>query len=158
MKLNFFIIPLIVTLVAFAASLYAEGATKRWYKTLKKPSFTPKSNIVQYVWEIVFAFTAVSLVLVWNSDEITHRDPVFLFIIMTFLINAALNVFWNFLFYKEHFIKLATWEAIALATTVFTLMLYIYPISVLASILLLPYLVWVCFGVYLNYSILKLNA
>jgi len=68
-----------------------------------------------------------------------------------------LNVFWSYLFFNQHQILASIIEMIILDTTVIVLILLLWPISKLASYLLMPYAVWVAFATYLTYQILLLN-
>jgi len=77
---------------------------------------------------------------------------------VVFIINAFINVFWSYLFFVLHMTGYAAIDSMALALSVLSLIIFIYPISMLAAVLLVPYFVWVLIATYLNYSIWKLNA
>lgn len=157
MKFNYVIIPLIVILVAYAGKQFSEAGLKKWYKSLKLPAITPDGSIIGAVWTAIYILAAISALIVWNSSMILHDDPVFDVIVSMLFINAVMNVAWNFLFFTLHMIGMSGITSVALGLSVLALILLIYPISALAAILLVPYLVWVCFATYLNYLIWDLN-
>jgi tryptophan-rich sensory protein len=153
MKINYFVIPALTILVAIIGSrLTASGM--RWYRTIDLPSWTPPGYVISIAWTLIFAFAAISALMVWNSHA---RNPEFNAILIVFLVNAALNIGWSFLFFVKHEIWYSIVEMIFLALSVLMLMVLIYRVSILASLLLLPYFLWVLFATYLTVSIYNLN-
>lgn len=153
-KLNYFIIPLFVLAAAWLGGwLTSSGIANGWYNTINKPTWTPPGSIIGAIWTIIFILSAISAVLVWNSS---HNSR-FVWIITFFIINAVLNIFWSFLFFNQHLIFAAALEAILLELSVFALIILIWPISIMAAALLLPYAGWVIFATYLTFYISALN-
>ena len=68
MKPNFFIIPIIAILTATVGSMISEEGIKRWYKNLKKPAITPPNKYFGWIWTIIFILSAVSALIIWNSN------------------------------------------------------------------------------------------
>lgn len=153
MKLNYFVIPLIVFLVAWLGGMIT-SAGMDWYETINLPDFTPSGYVIGTVWTIIFILAAISALIVWNRFPRGRR---FNWIIGVFLVNAFLNVFWSYLFFGEHLLGLAIWEAGILAFSVALLIVVLRPFSRLAAILLYPYLFWVVFATYLTYTVWTLN-
>ncbi|MEO8065298.1 MAG: TspO/MBR family protein [Candidatus Doudnabacteria bacterium] len=157
MKINYFFIPLIALLVAMTGDYFTSAGLKKWYKSLKLPSFSPAGQVIGTVWAVIYILATISVLIVWNTNAVLHEETVFNFIIVMFTLNALMNVFWSFIFFFLHMVGYAVLEAGALALSVLALILLIFPISVLAAIVLVPYFVWTCFVAYLNYSIWQLN-
>jgi tryptophan-rich sensory protein len=153
MKINYFIIPLITLIVAFSGSFLTSGGMG-WYKTLKLPEVAPPGSLIGLVWTIIFILTTISALIFWNK---TPRDSRFNTIVIFFLINAFLNVFWSYLFFNQHQILASIIEMIVLDITVIVLIILLSQILKLASYLLIPYAVWVAFATYLAYQISLLN-
>jgi len=149
MKLNYIIIPLIAFLVATIGSFFT-GTGMDWYETINLPSWTPPGYIIGIVWTIIFILTAISALIVW-------KKPRNWLIIIIFLINAFLNVFWSYLFFNQHLIGAAFFEAVILDITVFILIFLIWPLSKLASLLLLPYGLWTAFASFLTLVVWFMN-
>jgi tryptophan-rich sensory protein len=110
------------------------------------------------VWTGIYFLAAVSALVVWNSKNLTPGDSLFGYLAIFFAANVVMNIFWSYLFFVMHMIQWAALEAVALALSILALILYIWPISTFAALLLVPYLIWVCFAAYLNYTIWKLNS
>ncbi|MBW3016168.1 tryptophan-rich sensory protein [Candidatus Woesearchaeota archaeon] len=153
MKLNYFIIPLITVLVAVVGSFLTSGDMV-WYKTLKLPSIAPPGWFIGLVWNVIFILATISALIVWNTMQ---KHDNFSIIIGLFVVNALLNVFWSFLFFNQHLILPAVFDAGLLGLSVYALIFFIWRFSPLAAGLLIPYAVWVTFATYLNYLIWLLN-
>jgi benzodiazapine receptor len=153
MKLNYFIIPLIVFLVAFTGSLITSGGMD-WYKTINLPAWTPPGSVIGIAWTIIFILSAISALIVWNRFPRGRR---FSWIFIIFGINALLNIFWSYLFFGKHLLNFALWEAGFLFVSVVLLVILIRPVSRLAAILLYPYAIWGAFATYLTYTVWMLN-
>ncbi len=156
MKPNYIIIPLITILTSVTGSFFTSQGMD-WYKTINLPAWTPEGSFIGGVWTTIFILTTISALIVWNKSSKTPFNKRLRRIIIIFIANAALNVFWSFLFFTSHLIGLAVLEAVLLDISVIILIILIWPISKLASILLLPYAGWVAFATYLTYVIWTLN-
>jgi len=153
MKINYFVISCIVLLVAFLGG-QATRFGMEWYKTIDIPSWTPPGWVIGSVWNLIFILGAISVILFWN---LRSKPSYFYWVIGLFVLNAILNILWSYLFFGQHLISLAVIEAFILGLSVLALILSIWPFSILAALLLIPYCGWVFFASYLTYSIWLLN-
>ncbi|MFA6215499.1 MAG: TspO/MBR family protein [Patescibacteria group bacterium] len=153
MKLNYLLIPLAVFAVGAWGSFITNGGLG-WYSKIKLPSYTPAGSVIGTVWTVIFILTMISVLIVWNR----HFDQKnFWLIIILFAINGGLNIFWSYLFFGLHLLGPAAFEAGLLGLSVIALVILIWPFSLAAAILLLPYAGWVSFAAYLTYTIWNLN-
>lgn len=148
------IIILMVITVALVGSYFTSmGMT--WYDTaLIQPSATPPKWAFPVAWNIIFTLTTISAIIVWIKGK---KAKHFALVIGLFILNAILNVVWSLLFFKLQLIFPAFIEMIFLEATLIALLILTWPISRLASFLLLPYTLWVGFATYLTYLIWALN-
>jgi len=153
MKLNYFVIPLVTIITAITGSRITSQSAA-WYKTIKIPGWTPPGSTIGLVWTIIFIISTVAALIVFNRATINQK---FYLIFVMFVINALLNVSWSYLFFGQHLILAAFFEALILDLSVIILIIAIWPISLTASLLLMPYAAWVTFASYLTYSIWLLN-
>lgn len=153
MQWNYLLIPLIAFLTASIGGLIT-GRGMAWYKTVRLPSWTPPGSVIGAVWTVLFILSAASALLVWNGTPSGTR---LWLIAALFLLNACANVFWTYLFFGAHVMYAAFWEAIFLDLTVLGLIRLIWPLSLTAALLLVPYAVWVAFASYLTYRVWALN-
>jgi len=163
MRWNWVVIPLITIIVSVTGSMFTSTGMMgeaSWYDSIAKPDFTPPGSFIGMVWTILFILATISALIFWNLHQPfgdIARDGRFQFITFMFLLNAALNVFWSFLFFNQHLIYAAFIEAIILGLTVVVLVVAIWPRSIWSSVLLIPYAAWVGFASYLTYSVWALN-
>lgn len=150
----YIIIPLIVLAVAALGGRFTSHGLRDWYRVINKPDLTPPGWFIGLVWTIIYFFTAFSAILFWEHGDTSTAS---LGVVLLFLVNAFINVYWTYLFFQKHFLGLAVVESVLLEITIVGLICGIYPYSMMASWLLWPYAVWVAFATFLNYSIYKLN-
>ena len=132
-------------------SLFTVSAIPTWYAALAKPALNPPSWIFGPVWTTLYLLMGIAAFLVWNKgwDRQDARKA-----LGVFLLQLVLNAVWSIVFFGLHspfwaFVDIvAMWLAIVWTMTLF------YRISKPAMWLLLPYILWVSFAAYLNYSIL----
>jgi len=154
MKPNYLIIPLVTVLVAVLGSSFTSAGVAGWYKTIQLPSWTPPGSVIGAVWTTIFTLSTVAALILWNGPHSKTRLPI---IAGVFILNALLNVLWSWLFFSKHLLGLAIWEALALDATCIALVALAWPLSRLASALLMPYAAWVAFASFLTYNVWKLN-
>lgn len=151
-KSNHVVIPLI-TIATISTGSWVTSAGMNWYKTIKLPAFTPTGSFIGTVWTILFVLATISALIVWNKIASEKKMAIG----AAFILNALLNVGWSILFFGLHLIGPAIYESVLLGVSVLVLMILIWPVSKLASWLLLPYLAWVSFATFLTYTIWFLN-
>ena len=153
-------IKLIISLVVcFGASglgavFMADDSVTNWYAQLQKPNITPPDWVFGPAWTILYLFMSISLFLIWNKGL---DYPKVKLAIGLFLIQLALNAIWTPIFFGFHSIVLALIVIILLFIAILATLLAFKSISVPASVLLIPYLLWVGYATILNGSICYLN-
>lgn len=125
-----------------------------WYRALVKPSWQPPDWLFGPVWTTIFLLAAISAAMAWNNAPSGTRAM----IAWLFVLNGVLNMLWSLLFFHLKRPDWALWEVPLLWLSVLVLIVAILPWSRLAAWLLVPYLLWVAFAAYLNWTIVKLNA
>jgi tryptophan-rich sensory protein len=78
-------------------------------------------------------------------------------VILIFAIQLALNVLWSFLFFALESPGLAFFELLMLWVAILYTIVNFYRVSKPAGYLLIPYILWVTFAGYLNYTIWMMN-
>lgn len=149
---NLFICVVLCLSVEFSAAWFTQESVSTWYPTLTKPWWTPPNYIFPIVWTVLYLMMALSLWIITIKPG-EAKSPA----LIVFFIQLSLNFAWSFLFFFWRdpfwaFIDISL-LCIAIATTI----VCFWRISRIASFLLVPYLVWVCFAAWLNLTILFLN-
>ena len=153
MHLSYILIPIVTILVAFAGGQLTMRSVKTWYKTIRKPTWTPPGAVIGAVWTVLYILAALSALIVWNLP----LAPVSAMVTMLFILNAAVNVLWSYVFFYLHKMAPAIWVCLFLDLTIILLIQFIAPVSALAAWLLVPYAAWVTFASYLNYRVWTMN-
>ena len=150
--------PIIVAVTVAVAAAIGGGLLTNlgsWYFALKQPSWKPPDWLFGPAWTTIFACAATAGVLAWrNADTSKSRTT----IIALFAINFACNSLWSLLFFKLQRPDWALMEVGFLWLSIAALMWFLRPLSKAASLLLLPYLLWVSFASILNWAIVQMNA
>lgn len=145
--------------IAWAVTLGLGGGllTKigAWYRELKKPSWQPPDWLFGPAWTIILGLAAWAFVMSWNGapDEGARQ-----LLIALYLVNGVFHFLWSPLFFTLKRPDWALLEVPLLWVSVLALCIGLRDYSVLASWLIVPYLVWVSFAACLNLAIVRLNA
>lgn len=123
-----------------------------WYRTLKKPSWQPPDWAFGPAWTVILGLASWSLYIALSTGD----QPVLLAAL--FVINGVLNIVWSPLFFRSQRPDWALMEVPFLWLSILAPMVVLWPISQTASLLLLPYLLWVSFAAFLNLTIVRLNG
>ncbi len=138
-------IPLIF---GFLGSIFTFQSVKTWYVTdLIKPNFNPPSWIFSPVWTTLFILMGISLYIA-RSKKINLK---------WFWIQLLLNLSWSIIFFGLKMPMLAFIEIVVLWLAILMNIKSFWSKSKSAAILLLPYLFWVSFASFLNFTIARLN-
>lgn len=145
---------IICQFAGFLGSFFTTPAIPTWYANLNKPSFTPPNWIFGPVWITLYLLMGVSVFLIWRKGNINQQVKVALII---FALQLILNILWSAAFFglksplSGMIVILILWIAILITIITFS------RLSVPASVLLIPYILWVSFAAVLNISIYILN-
>jgi tryptophan-rich sensory protein len=104
------------------------------------------------MWITLYFLMGISLYLIWTNKTKNNRKSLIAFGVQLFL-----NGLWSLLFFGLKSPLYGLIDILFLIAAITFTILFSYRISVLAAVLLIPYLVWVCFAAVLNYSIFLLN-
>ncbi len=131
-----------------------------WYDMLYKPALNPPNWIFSPAWTILYILMGIAAFLVWSSyakaSEGLAKKQIKI-ALGVFGIQLFLNIIWSIIFFTFHSPFWALVDLIALWLAIVITIFYFYKISKPAAWLLIPYILWVTFAGYLNYSIWVLN-
>lgn len=147
------VIVLAVVAVAIVGGHFS-SMNRDWYDALNKPAWQPPNWVFGPVWTAIFILSAISAILIWNTRP---RTGLTYWIIAAFILNGILNVAWSALFFGSKLIYPAIFDAGLICLSVVVIMILAWPISRLASLLLVPYAGWAAFATYLTAVIHRLN-
>jgi benzodiazapine receptor len=135
-------------------SFFTRTSVSSWYVSIKKPFFNPPDAVFGPVWIVLYLLMGFSLFLVWRKGLDTGQNKYAFYV---FLFHLLINSLWSFAFFgcrsplAGFIVIIILWLAILYVITNFL------KISRTASMLLIPYMLWVSFAVVLNGAIFLLN-
>jgi benzodiazapine receptor len=143
---------ILLSFVAAAVGGYA-ARPGAWYASINKPSWNPPNWVFGPVWSILFILMGVSAWLVWSRRG---QAPVGTALTL-FVLQLVLNSLWSWFFFGWHMPGAAFAEVLVFWVVILLTLLAFWQVRPLAGALLLPYLAWVGFASYLNFTIWRLN-
>ncbi len=135
-------------------SVFTSPAIPNWYAGIIKPTFSPPNWVFGPVWTTLFALMGIASYIVWKKG-IERRDVKIA--LSMFALQLILNVAWSLIFFGLQNPALAFLEIVALWLAIALTIVSFYRISKNAAYLLIPYILWVSFAMFLNYTIWSLN-
>jgi tryptophan-rich sensory protein len=146
-SLGFFL--LAVLAASAAGGSFEAGA---WYQALNKPDWTPPNWLFGPIWALIYLLMAAAAWRVWLSKRSMRVGALFWWALL-----LVLNVIWSWLMFGLH---RPGW-AFALITVLFILSLMCWRSFILlsrpAGLMLMPFVAWVAFATWLNYTIWAMN-
>lgn len=141
-------------LAGIIGTIFTFSAIPTWYATLVKPNLNPPSYIFGPVWTTLYALIGIAAFMVWKKglDRKDVRKA-----ITVFGLQLILNAVWSIIFFGLHSPLWALVDITLMWLAIVWTMILFYKISKPAMWLLMPYILWVSFASYLNYSIWILN-
>ena len=123
-----------------------------WYENLTRPVLSPPKWLFAPVWGILYLTIFISFILYFLKKDKNKRKGC-----IYFSIQIILNFLWTPAFFGMKNILLALIIIILLDIFLILTIKNFYPTSKIASLLLIPYLIWTIFATYLNFSYFILN-
>lgn len=145
--LIFIAVPLAVGVVS---ALLTQGGMAA-YGELNKPSLSPPAWVFPVVWTVLYVLMGIASYLAATSKKPNGSALIFYFLQLVF------NFFWSIIFFGAGAYLFAfVWLVIMWVLIAITAIKFLQ-ISQAAGVLMLPYLAWVTFAGYLNFSTFLLN-
>jgi tryptophan-rich sensory protein len=141
-------------LAGLVGSVFTASALKSWYVELAKPALNPPSWIFGPVWTTLFVLMGIALYLVWKKLPTNKHAKTGL---VLFGVQLGLNVLWSVLFFGLRSPGIAFIEIVFLWLAILATIVSFAKVSKKAAWMLVPYILWVSFASYLNYSIFILS-
>ena len=144
-------IPLLVGLISGFAT---KSANEDFRATAIQPFFSPPPWVFPVVWTILYILMGVSAYLIETADYNTGKKNQAL---ITYYLSLIFNFFWSFIFFTfGAYLFAFIWLLVLLILVVVYTIKY-YKINKTASLLNIPYILWLIFAGILNFSVYLLN-
>lgn len=154
---------LIVAAVALGGSLASTGNVDGWYANAEKVPWDPPNAVFGPVWTALYALIALAGFLIWRAGFRMGGPNAARSALALFVTQMVLNALWTPIFFAGYpVIGAAAWwiaavVIIALIVVVVALAVSAAKWSRIASWVMVPYVLWLCFASTLNIGIIALN-
>ena len=149
--LSFILFFIITFSASFIGGLITISFKDPWYSQLVKSNFNPPDWIFAPVWTTLYLMMTLAIWFFWHSKN-RNLSTVYLY-----FIHILFNTTWSIVFFGLHQILLALFVLIGLILMIIILMLRFKRVNIVSYYLMIPYLLWCCFALFLNFNLLILN-
>lgn len=142
-KIIYYVVPTLVCLAVGALSgILQHTAITEWYPTLDKPAVTPPDVAFPIAWTVIYICMGVSL---GRLLSLGYRR-----IIWLWGAQLAVNLAWSILFFTCRSPIMGLIDIVVLDFLVALYITVTLPRSSMASLLFIPYALWLTLATYLN--------
>lgn len=134
-------------------SIFTAASVKTWYLAIDKPAWNPPSWVFGPVWVTLYLLMGVAAFFIWEQRDL----PLAKSALWLYGIQLVLNAFWSILFFGLKNPGLAFAEIVILLVFILATTVLFWRIKPWVGALMIPYIAWVSFATYLNYTIWQLN-
>ena len=149
--LSFILFFLITFSASFIGGLTTITYKEPWYSQLIKSNFNPPDWIFAPVWTTLYFMMTLAIWFFWHSK---NRDINTIYI---YFIHVVFNTTWSIIFFAFHNILLALINLMILIGFIIILILKFKRVNNVSAYLMIPYLLWSCYALFLNFNLLMLN-
>ena len=149
--LSFFLFFVVTYSASFIGSLATISYKEPWYSSLIKSNLNPPDWVFAPVWTTLYLLMSIAI---WNA---WHKNNKNINLVYIYLIHLFFNTTWSIVFFVYHSISVALINLIIIILFIIYLMLKFKDVSNLSVYLMIPYLLWSCYALILNLTLLILN-
>lgn len=146
-------VPFVLLLGFTAARLAPAGSQNAWYAALTKPDLTPPDWAFPVGWTAIYVLLGLALAMMIHARGSQLRGPA----IALFAVQLVVNLTWSPVFFGMHQVSWALGIVATMFVLTIAMTIVFARVRMLAAVLMVPYLAWLVFATYLNYTIMDLN-
>ena len=147
-----FILFFVITFSAsFIGGLASISLKEPWYSQLIKSNYNPPDWIFAPVWTTLYLMMTLAIWFFWHTK---NRDINTVYI---YFIHIIFNTTWSIVFFGLHQIFLALVVLTILILLIIILIIRFKRVNFVSYYLMIPYLLWCCYALFLNFNLFILN-
>ena len=147
-----FILFFIITYSAsFIGGMVTISLKEPWYSQLVKSDYNPPDWVFAPVWTTLYLMMTLAIWFYWHSKNREMNT------IHIYFIHVVFNTTWSIVFFGMHQILLALIVLMILIVLIIILILKFKRVNYTSSLLMIPYLLWCCYALFLNFNLYILN-
>ncbi|KAA3641884.1 MAG: tryptophan-rich sensory protein [Proteobacteria bacterium] len=144
---------LVISFTASAIGAVASIQARSFYADLSQPTWAPPGSVFGPVWTVLYALMGIAAWLVWREGGFRKNRTA----LLLFLVQLVVNALWSWLFFAWHLGAYAFIDIIILWFLIVATIVTFWRVQSWAGALLIPYVLWVSFAAFLNYTVWQLN-
>ena len=149
--LSFILFFLVTFSASFIGGLVSISLKEPWYSQLIKSNYNPPDWVFAPVWTALYLMMTLAIWFYWHSKR---RDMNTIYI---YFIHIIFNTTWSIVFFGLHEILYALFILLILILLIIILILKFKRVNYVSAYLMIPYLLWSCYALFLNFNLYILN-
>ena len=149
--ISFFLFLTITFSASFVGGMVTIRFKEPWYSQLIKSNFNPPDWVFAPVWTTLYLMMTLAIWFYWHSK---NREMNTLYI---YFIHIVFNTTWSIIFFGLHQILLALIVLVILIILIIILIIRFKRVNYVSTCLMIPYLLWTCYALFLNFNLYILN-
>ena len=149
--ISFFLFLIITYSASFIGGMATISFKEPWYSQLIKSNFNPPDWVFAPVWTTLYLMMTLAIWFFWHSK---NRDMNTVYI---YFIHIIFNTTWSIVFFAFHQIFLALVVLMTLISLIIILIIRFKRVNFISYYLMIPYLLWCCYALFLNFNLFILN-
>lgn len=151
-KLKGIVLFILLTVGIGALGNLLSGNVSEVYAGLNKPPLAPSGIVFPIVWNVLYVLLGIGAYIL--SAE---KSPEVSSVLRLYWFQILLNPVWSLIFWRFNMYTLAAFLLGVLIILAIILIVRAASINKVSALLFIPYLLWLCFALYLNIGIAILN-
>ncbi len=149
--ISFFLFLIITYSASFIGGMATISFKEPWYSQLVKSNFNPPDWVFAPVWTTLYLMMTLAIWIYWHSKN-REMNTVYIY-----FIHIVFNTTWSIIFFGLHQIFLALIVLVILIIFIIILIIKFKRVNYVSAYLMIPYLLWSCYALFLNFNLYILN-
>ena len=149
--ISFFLFLIITYSASFIGGIVTISFKEPWYSQLIKSNLNPPDWVFAPVWTTLYMMMTLAIWFYWHNKN-REMNTVYIY-----FIHVVFNTTWSIVFFGLHQIFLALIVLVILIILIIILIIKFKSVNKVSSYLMIPYLLWSCYALFLNFNLYILN-
>ncbi len=149
--ISFFLFFIITYSASFIGGMATISFKEPWYSQLIKSNLNPPDWVFAPVWTTLYFMMTLAIWIYWHSKN-KEMNTVYIY-----FIHIVFNTTWSIIFFGLHQILLALIVLAILIIFIIILIIKFKRVNYISAYLMIPYLLWSCYALFLNFNLYILN-
>jgi translocator protein len=143
-----------VTFLVAVCSFFITPRDVKWFARLTRPRWLVFEPLIPFIWTTIFVCGAISANIVWQKNPGAFTTWLFM---GCYLLLEIVTVAYIPMMLKFRHLRLGEYIGSVGIILGVLLTIFVFPVSQLAALLLIPYLLWSPVGTYTTEELIQLN-